>query len=85
MTSYNPNHTAEGDSRLREQLGKKDAVPMKEYEVFVGNIFDATSPEDAVRQMVVYLQDNASQAGYRVTCDSGESVFIDAEELPPEE
>ena len=59
-----------------------------EYEVEVRNTFTASSPEDAVQQMVGWLLDNAHKAGYRVfdrtedqTDDRG--VFIDAEDVYP--
>ena len=64
----------------------KDGNPVVEeeptgYMVSVSNIFeDAESPEDAVRQMVEWLQENAHAAGYRVEPqDGGTSSFIDAE------
>ena len=51
-----------------------------EYTVSVSCSFDATSPEDAVRQMVAWLDDYAYAAGYRVT-DGVTSTFVDAEDV----
>ena len=54
---------------------------MRTYTVTVANTFDAHSPQDALQQMAAWLADYAYRAGYRVTCqDTGESVFLDAEE-----
>ena len=51
-----------------------------DYTVQVANVFEAETPEDAVNQMVAYLQDTADRAGYRVqSADGREDVFIDAE------
>jgi hypothetical protein len=36
------------------------------YEVSVRNTFDAESPEDAVRQMIEWIINNAPHTGYRV-------------------
>lgn len=49
-----------------------------EYTVSVSNKFTAETPEDALRQMVAWLDDNAAKAGYRID-DGGGSVFLDAE------
>ena len=55
---------------------------MNEYTIRVSNIFEAESFEDAVLQMVAWLDENAYAAGYRVDNNStGESRFIDAERL----
>ena len=55
------------------------------YEVSVSNIFDATSPEDAVRQMAHWLADHGFNAGYRVEwyAEDGGTIgtFIDGESL----
>ena len=58
------------------------------YTVSVSNIFDADSPEDAIMQMIAYLQDQAHCSGYRVEWESivsdmfrSHSVFIDAEAI----
>lgn len=56
------------------------------YEVSVRNTFDAGSPEDAVRQFVAWIVDNAYSAGYRVTNVTtpgphDPSVFIDADDI----
>lgn len=53
---------------------------MTEYEVSIVNIFTAETPQDAVAQMVAWLDDNAAQGGYRVVSDDG-SEFIDAGRL----
>lgn len=53
---------------------------MKEYTVSVACNFEAISPEDAVKQMVAWLDDCAYAAGYRVT-DGNDSWFLDAEKL----
>lgn len=55
---------------------------MTDYIVQVSNIFEADSPEDAVIQMAEYLLENSQLCGYRVINDeTGESVFIDAEDV----
>ena len=47
------------------------------------NTFQATSPADAVRQMIEWVVDNAGQTGYRVTPEATRvPVFIDADDLP---
>lgn len=54
------------------------------YTVSVENIFTADSPQDAVRQMVAWLDDHAGEAGYRVDdpeCPGRLDLFIDAELL----
>lgn len=61
---------------------------MTMYSVSVECLFDADTPEDAVRQAVAWLSENAHTAGYRV--DSAEypgslDCFIDAERLPLDE
>ena len=62
---------------------------MDDYTVSVSMAFEnVDSPEEAVRLMIAWLEDNANVAGYRV-CDIPDdayaepklSVFIDAEEL----
>jgi hypothetical protein len=53
-----------------------------EYEVSVRNTFHADNYEDAVRQMIEWLQDNAAQTGYRVSLAGSSHVeFIDGEEV----
>ncbi len=37
------------------------------YTVTVTNCFDATSPEDAVRQMIAFLDDDRTRAAYEVS------------------
>ena len=56
---------------------------MPEYEVTIGNIFDADTPEDAVKQMVAWLDESAANGGYRATSvlRPSDTVFIDAEDL----
>ena len=58
------------------------------YTITVSNSFDASSPEDAVMQMVCWLQECAHSAGYRVEWESlvadtfrKYSYFIDAEKI----
>ena len=52
---------------------------MNSYEVSVTNTFDAEDAEDAVRQMVEWLIDNAAVTGYRVNLEgNGHVDFIDA-------
>jgi hypothetical protein len=64
-----------------------EASELVEYEVSVSNLFTASSPADAVGQMVAWLYEAAGRAGYRVTPVTGPSalpdgsVFIDAEHL----
>ena len=58
---------------------------MQEFKVNVSNIFEAESAEDAVAQMVAWLDENCYHAGYRVSInmprvnDSG--IFIDADNI----
>jgi len=53
-----------------------------EYRISVSNIFDAESFEDAVDQMVHWLNEHTFTAGYWVSnLETGESRFIDAENL----
>lgn len=55
-----------------------------QYTVSVACSFDATGPEDALTQMIAWLDDNAATAGYRLTDDdTGESMFMDAENVLP--
>jgi hypothetical protein len=54
---------------------------MREYTVSVACNFEADDPLDALRQMVAWLDDARYQAGYRVTSETGDSIFIDAEEI----
>lgn len=53
------------------------------YEVSVDNTFEASSPEDAVRQMVEWLLESASTTVYRVTNTEGIPVtgLYDAEKI----
>ena len=60
----------------------------QQYEVTVSNYFGTTSPEDAVRQMVAWLVDQAHAAGYRVNryeddaaSEPVETWHIDADDL----
>ena len=53
---------------------------MPDFEVSVHNIFEAENPKDAVNQMVEWLLEAVTQAGYRVTnLDTSQTDFIDAE------
>ena len=53
-----------------------------EYEVSIRNTFEAESHEDAVRQMIEWLIDNAAQAGYRVNLAGSSNVeFIDGDDV----
>jgi hypothetical protein len=57
-----------------------------EFRVRVSNVFTADSPEDAVRQMVEWLLDNAAWTGYKVDsfAEDGSLLgtsFIDAEDV----
>lgn len=52
---------------------------MNTYEIQVSNHFEAETVEDAVLQMVAWLDDYAAKAGYRVILQQEESTFIDAE------
>jgi hypothetical protein len=55
---------------------------MQDYTISVSNIFEAESFEDAVSQMVEWINENAYAAGYRVVNEAtGESRFIDAERM----
>jgi hypothetical protein len=52
------------------------------YEVSVACVFEADSPEDAVRQMVAWVSEQAHMAGYRwERFNPGATGFIDAEDL----
>jgi hypothetical protein len=58
------------------------------FTISVSNTFDAESPEDAIMQMICWLQESAHCAGYRVEWESvvsdmfrTHSVFIDAEAM----
>ena len=42
----------------------------EEYTVSVSNTFDANSPEDAVSQMVLWIEEVARHAGYRWESES---------------
>ena len=65
--------------------GWPDPDTVRTYEVSVSNLFDATSPEDAMRQMVAWLNDHAPNAGYRVEwyAEDGATMgtFIDGESI----
>jgi hypothetical protein len=54
---------------------------MSTYEIQVSNRFEAETVEDAVLQMVAWLDDNAAKAGYRVIFQQEESTFVDAEDM----
>jgi hypothetical protein len=74
----------EGQELLDDVFAEMYEPTTAEYTVTVSNKFDAVSYEDAVKQMVAWLDDNAAFAGYRVSTggdDMGNSVFIDAEKV----
>lgn len=50
-----------------------------EYEVSLRNTFEADNPVDAVAQMIEWVINNAYSTGYRVTTETGLSLFIDGE------
>ena len=53
-----------------------------EYTISVSNTFDATSPEDAVSQMVLWIEEVARHAGYRWENETGFITgFIDADSI----
>ena len=56
---------------------------MPEYEVTVSNLFDTTSPEEAVKQMAQWLHEYATVASYRVISAArpSDTVVVDAEDL----
>ena len=57
---------------------------MAEYVVIISNVFEAENHVDAVEQMVSYLVESASIAGYRVESwpDASKfSRFLDAEDI----
>ncbi|MCL4414797.1 MAG: hypothetical protein M1522_08655 [Actinobacteria bacterium] len=70
-----------GDVELLEAAGVPEYPDEVEYTVAVSNIFTATGPVDAVRQMAEWLRDNCDFAGYRVTDEAGGSWFIDPENI----
>lgn len=45
------------------------------YEVSIRNTFDATSPEDAVRQMIEWLRGDVGSYGYRVEVETDHDGF----------
>jgi hypothetical protein len=58
------------------------------YTVSISSFFDADNPEDAVMQMIAWLQDQAHCGGYRVEWEDiventlhKHSIFIDAERI----
>lgn len=52
-----------------------------EYEVSVTNTFEAETPQDAVAQMIEWLQEHSAFIGYRVLTEAGDTVFIDGDDL----
>lgn len=57
---------------------------MAEYIVEIRNVFEAEDHDDAVKQMIAYLVDNAQHAGYRVYGENDKhhyGVFIDADDI----
>ena len=57
---------------------------MPEYVVKISNVFEAENYVDAVDQMVSYVVDNGTAAGYRVKSWPDEdklSEFVDAEDI----
>jgi hypothetical protein len=60
----------------------------KEYNVSVSNTFEANSPEDAVSQMVFWIEEVARHAGYRWESSDviagflqHETGFVDADRI----
>jgi hypothetical protein len=51
------------------------------YEVSVSIYLEATDPQDAVRQMVAWLDDSTRQARYTLTLPDGTSTYVDAENM----
>jgi hypothetical protein len=56
---------------------------MTEYEVSVTNSFEADTPEDAVRQMVEWLTEEAAYTGYRVCDEAGFVGWYDGDDCDP--
>ena len=61
---------------------------MSDYTIAVSNTFEAESIEDALRQMVAWISENAYAAGYRISWEfkvdgvwHETSVFVDAERV----
>lgn len=52
----------------------------QEYTVSVSNTFEANSPEDAVIQMALWIEEAARHAGYRWE-NPNETGFIDADNI----
>ena len=72
----------EGQELLDDVFAELYEPTTVQYTVSVSNMFDANSPEDAVKQMVAWLDDNAAKAGYHIDDGYGQS-FIDAESVLP--
>lgn len=80
-----PLDAAQVDPAVREQARaelaeKVRALDIVEYTVSVSNAFEATSPEDAVRQFVTWIVDHAHVAGYWVGTAAAD-VFVDADDI----
>jgi hypothetical protein len=57
-----------------------EVVAQANYIVAVSCMFEATDPEDALKQMVAWIDQCAYTAGYRVTNTvTGQETFVDAE------
>jgi hypothetical protein len=57
-------------------------VSEQEYTVSVSNTFEANSPEDAVSQMILWIEEVARHAGYRWENETGFMTgFIDADTI----
>ena len=57
-------------------------VSEQEYTVSVSNTFEASSPEDAVSQMILWIEEVARHAGYRWENETGFITgFIDADSI----
>lgn len=72
----------QGQELLDEVFAELYSPVEQYYIVSVSCPFPATSPEDALKQMVAWLDDHVTKAGYRIdNLSTDETVFIDAEKV----
>jgi hypothetical protein len=65
-----------------EELAEPEPEYRAAYEVSVSNSFETDTPEDAVRQMIEWLQENVAHTGFRVFDNEGSFVgFYDGDKL----
>ena len=59
---------------------------VEQYHISVTNSFDAENPEDAIMQMICWLEESARHAGYRWLVESSNGTgdwggFVDADKI----